>query len=402
MAISSDRKKVYTTTDSSGKKIGISLWELMSCLEYYKRNTNGKRDLGMIVQNADFNKWSRRKPFRNSKASFASDAERDAARLVAYHGISIPAAGYGDMSVMANDVYNNAIDWEYERPRGASQNEPFRILDMDGYAHDANPPIFNVGNINLTINANSGDVGIAFGVVQQGDEYSLTLRELRPILQDSGTTFDDMYFGICCRREDGKVYYASTNKAYADLVGTLNEVGLSVRLDAPTATNSQYTYMAFPFFSTLPNAQSGGTYFPVPFAKTNVVVKRGVTAQVQSTIVAWTFANDLAPLYYRAYLTNTNSTDLTYTYRILALRSASAGNVYKQLATGTVTIPANGVAYAPAYIAGSDNDSLIVQNATHVVCELTPSNVGNVIVNVSRIIRGVDPDFPDEYPAPIA
>lgn len=68
MAYDKDNRKLYTTTDASGKKIGISLWEIYDCLRYYKVDQRGNRNLGMVIKNGNINNDSLFRPYKTSKA----------------------------------------------------------------------------------------------------------------------------------------------------------------------------------------------------------------------------------------------------------------------------------------------------------------------------------------------
>ena len=125
--ISEDRKRLFTT-EKDGKKIGISLWEIMACLGYYKRDTNGQRNLGMIIKNApNINKWAKYKPVRHYTQSPITDEEREDVN----YGLEIGQGKYGQELI-------------YLRPRGMEDPdiapERYRITDFDGYNHDAKNP----------------------------------------------------------------------------------------------------------------------------------------------------------------------------------------------------------------------------------------------------------------------
>lgn len=153
MAISENRDKLYTYTDENGNKIGISLWEIMSILGYYMRDTNGNRNLGMIIQNADINKWAKCKPFRDSEPFYETEADRIEARKVANCGLLLPTqknAGvptslqqYRYLNYLVYRISSGQVEsYPYLKPRGitATYNEPYRVLDFDGYKHKAPIP----------------------------------------------------------------------------------------------------------------------------------------------------------------------------------------------------------------------------------------------------------------------
>lgn len=111
--ISEDGKKLYTTTDADGNLVGISLWEIMKVLGYYKRDTNGNRNLGMIIENANINKLSRMKP-----------------HALAYDDSYGWALSLEDNS--QNGGLENEISLEYHKYDGT-----YQMLHFDGYDHAA-------------------------------------------------------------------------------------------------------------------------------------------------------------------------------------------------------------------------------------------------------------------------
>lgn len=113
---------------------GISIADLQSALG------TSRNDLGGIIVNANINKWAKHKPFRNSTVGFPinvsqstpearSSARVDAALDVNF-GLDIPKY------TPTNFKTHYAEQWAYNRPRGAANNEWFRMLDFDGYLHD--------------------------------------------------------------------------------------------------------------------------------------------------------------------------------------------------------------------------------------------------------------------------
>lgn len=147
MAISEDRKRLFTTV-VDGEKVGISLWEIMACLGYYRRDTNGRRNLGMIIKNADVNIWAKNKPFVKVNQSTRYEAATQEERRTANYGLSIPYAT--SPVTLKSNYYNKETDtkvmngWSRQIPRGTAYNEPFRVLDFDGYWHGAPCPFTRI------------------------------------------------------------------------------------------------------------------------------------------------------------------------------------------------------------------------------------------------------------------
>ena len=140
MAISEKRDKLFTT-EVNGEKVGISLWEIMACLGYYRRDKNGRRNLGMIIKNGDVNIWAKYKPFVKVNQSTRFEVATYDERKLANFGLLIP---YSTSITTLKDKYYNAENnnegmngWDRQIPRGTAYNEPFRVRDFDGYNHKA-------------------------------------------------------------------------------------------------------------------------------------------------------------------------------------------------------------------------------------------------------------------------
>lgn len=148
MAYDSTSKKLYTTATQ-----GISTSEVAACLGDYRVTARG-RDIGLLCSSPKINKWSPAKPFRSSAKNYDSKTERDAARRLANNGLLLPNATNAGVATSPayRRTYLNHItymvmmgnqqvpNYTYQPPRGASYNEPFRVLDFDGYMHKAQQP----------------------------------------------------------------------------------------------------------------------------------------------------------------------------------------------------------------------------------------------------------------------
>lgn len=157
MAYDKDKRKLYTTTDSSGKKIGISLWEIYDCLRYNKVDQRGNRNLGMVIKNGNINMWAKYKPFVKLNQANRHKPATEAERAEKNYGLSIPSAT--STIILKNTYYNQEGDtetlngWKRVVPRGeATYKEPFRALDFDGYNHLAPCPFTRIALPESAIN----------------------------------------------------------------------------------------------------------------------------------------------------------------------------------------------------------------------------------------------------------
>lgn len=212
MAYDKENRRLYV--DESSDKGGIALWQIADCLRYYKRDTNGRRNLGTIIKNADINKWAKYKPFRSSAPIFETKEDKEFAMKAANAGLLIPnginagittaAADYkriylGELAYRAS--HGAAPNYEYMRPRGLDPNgaydERFRALDFDGYNHLATTPPFTTAITNVAVQDGKTRVSI-----NRFEENSLQCVLQR--LANAELDIADLFYG-----EDHSQYYFS-------------------------------------------------------------------------------------------------------------------------------------------------------------------------------------------------
>ena len=156
------------------------------------------RDIGLLCSDQEWNgsslqsagatnKFSKFKPFRNSAIGFAMDRTqatpelRSPARLAqllaANFGLVVPKYGASAFKL------NYAAKWTYAAPRGkknttlnpTSTDEPFRILDFDGYLHDRYWQVGPVGTHGLYTIFN-GYFGVPAATVFAGDTIQFSIQ----------------------------------------------------------------------------------------------------------------------------------------------------------------------------------------------------------------------------------
>lgn len=93
-------------------------------------------DLGTLIESGSINKWAKFKPVRYNSWGILTDAQRASVN----YGLSAPTYRNSAAGTLADE-------WEYLRPRGIGNNEPFRMLDFDGYFSDASQPVTPPGPV---------------------------------------------------------------------------------------------------------------------------------------------------------------------------------------------------------------------------------------------------------------
>lgn len=93
-------------------------------------------DVGTLCKSSRINKFSRKKPVRWSNPAGPTDNELHALR----YGLN-----FEDITEWESDHDTTVLGWGYDKPRGigSGHTEWFRVLDFDGYNHNAIPPIPN-------------------------------------------------------------------------------------------------------------------------------------------------------------------------------------------------------------------------------------------------------------------
>lgn len=145
MAYDSINKRLYATAED-----GITLSQVSRCLGDYRGNSNGQTDLGMMCTSPKINKWAMYKPVRFNSFGVITLEQRKSVRCglqaVSVSKILTQSIGSNTSSSTAytkDECLGEVMEWPYLPPRGVVANsyqEWFRLLDFDGYEHDAVAP----------------------------------------------------------------------------------------------------------------------------------------------------------------------------------------------------------------------------------------------------------------------
>lgn len=175
MALGDNNRRIYTYVDEDGEDVGIEIYELAKCFGYYKKNSEGEYDLGLIVENAVINMWAKYKAFVKVNKLMADEQATEEERREGNYGLYIP---YATSPVkLKNTYYNQEADvevlngWSRVIPRGEDYSEPYRILDFDGYWADAKCPFRGVDIKTAALNKyETSGFQVAIPTFSGGDE----------------------------------------------------------------------------------------------------------------------------------------------------------------------------------------------------------------------------------------
>ena len=195
--------KIYKNKSAS-PKLGVSVGDMQTVL------STSANDMGQIVTDTDviINKWAKYKPLRSSKLGILTDAERASLN----HGLVI-----NKYTTIAG-IEGASGDWEYQRPRGLSQNEWFRhddfaheSLDLRGYNHYAECFVYSADIPSRYVKASGGiRVQINFTPDAQLPQDSIGMADLYDVNGDA-FVFGDMYLGVLLSKGGNYRYKTSSD-----------------------------------------------------------------------------------------------------------------------------------------------------------------------------------------------
>ena len=122
----------------------------------------GSNDVGTLCTHPNVNKWSRWKPVRSNKTSGL--IELDFENI--FFGFDIPSAQNAGVDILSQN-------WAYNRPRGLSYNEGFRLGDFRNYNHSAGIPFTILIPDSFLANASSPSIGVC-NIVSTNDDIQLS------------------------------------------------------------------------------------------------------------------------------------------------------------------------------------------------------------------------------------
>ena len=115
---------------------GIQLHQIYSCLGYNRVDQNGNRNLGMVIERGDINKWARHKPLEYVEPIIPESKYADYRKGIdgfgRYGGLLTDSANATANNMQALFFAQGFNFLTYRRPTGSFAK---RILDFDGYNH---------------------------------------------------------------------------------------------------------------------------------------------------------------------------------------------------------------------------------------------------------------------------
>lgn len=152
----------------------------------------GVRSLGRLITVANIKPWAKYKPVRRNKVTPVTSTDREAAHF----GMSVQGSS-GTAPYGLLDIYDGEMNsWSYDRPRGASNEEWFRMLDSNGYTHAPQNPVRSYAPLDKVVydsQTTSPFQAAGFLALADSSGLSIELKEIAAILSTAPT---NLYFGV--------------------------------------------------------------------------------------------------------------------------------------------------------------------------------------------------------------
>jgi hypothetical protein len=224
MAYDSVNKRLYVDT-ASGK--GISTSEIATCLGDYRVTQNG-RSIGLLCTSPKVNMWSKNKPVRTKSFSPLTYLQRQQAN----YGLDVSKAHDTEYEDLLGKAISSSCKFGYLAPRGG-ENEPFRLLDFDGYWHKAETPY----KYRLSHQKGEQSVWADMYIAPKAD---LTIADLNPTdltTSDIGACNIIILFRKKGQTSGGDYVFPKVNGSYVKLrdIKTSDYAAPVLRFDVPSA-----------------------------------------------------------------------------------------------------------------------------------------------------------------------
>lgn len=345
--------RIYVDTSTTPNK-GVEIADLQTVF------STARNDIGQIIANEDINKWAKYKPVRSSSVAVLTDTERKAVN----YGLKV-----SKYTNLANFVSGYSSDYEYNSPRGGGMQpkEWYRLLDFNGYNHNAVCPVNSFQGVSGDVPQGTNlQVSLYLNPQNQSPVGSLQWSDLCP---DSGNkNMDEYYFGVIIRTGTTSTYRIVTMSETLGNGNSLQERSLYLPasyFDGDPGTS----YTLYPVLSWQPitSIQTGGTYqaglFSIPNTSPTTFTIRPIQTVVSYAITpgslsAWVEGGKYKVSFEGAVLASQSASGTIY-YRIYAGQDTTGtpvnsgeflpfGPIPTTVTRSTKTVTINGV--VPEYV----------------------------------------------------
>jgi hypothetical protein len=300
--------------------------------------SSSSKDVGTLCASSAVNVWAKFKPVALAEIV----PLRSSAWWKGTSGkCGMDIATYTSLTALFAALSGGNYAWGRELPTGGT-SAPYRLLDFQGYNHNAENPVGAIGGTSYTIS--SGKITIQYDIAAVGSD-NLTLSDI----DINGTSLDEFYLGVYCYGGTGSTssFYCTASQPFAQ------STDMSIEITGLTDSYAG-TYNVIPFFSSVSLSLNGqaqaGTFLsankePVRITINGTgtlfyMVAMGNWADAQFSSIEWSVTG---------YNNNSSAVSLSYSvylYRKTAAQDYPAGELVRQLYSGSVSLPAQTSDYA--------------------------------------------------------
>lgn len=298
-------------------------------------------NLGYLCSNVHgrINPWAKYKPLAWGKVTYRnSDWWKGPDGLC---GLDINSNHiYGAISTFLSAARNNQIkSWNYLAPQAGT--DWFRLLDFNGYNHNAVPPLNKLVNTNITVYPSTGILTVQYNA-NTSDTSSIQLQDIRiPVV---GMETKDMYAGALVY--DNVSYLAGTDNKRLQEYFVAGDNVIGIPLSGYTFQGTR-TWNVVPFLCTAQfsgnSLPSSGTIIPIPMAFGQITVTLRVSS-VRIYNYGYFLSSDMSKLYYGFTILNGTGSTVTTGEITTVLLNANQDQISR-----VVTVPSQTIAAGASF-----------------------------------------------------
>lgn len=300
--------------------------------------SSSSKDVGTLCSSPSVNVWAKYKPVPLAEIV----PLRSSAWWKGTSGMcGMDITTYNSLTALFAALSGGNYAWGRELPTGGTA-APYRLLDFQGYNHNAENPVGAIGGTSYTIS--SGRITIQYDMAAVGSD-NITLSDI----EINGDSLDEYYLGVYAYGGTGSTssFYCTASQPFT------SSTDMSIEITGLTDSYAG-TYNVIPFFSsvrlTLNGQAQAGTFLSANKQGVQItingtgtlfyLVAMGNWADAQFTSIEWSVLG---------YNNNSSSVSLSYSvylYRKTAAQTYAGGELVKSLYTGSVSLPAQTSDYA--------------------------------------------------------
>lgn len=320
---------------SNGK---ISETDPVSVTDVRTALSSSSKDVGTLCSSPSVNVWAKYKPVPLAEIV----PLRSSAWWKGTSGkCGMDITTYTSLTALFAALSGGNYQWGREQVTGGT-SAPYRLLDFQGYNHNAENPVGAIGGTSYTIS--SGKITIQYDIAAVGSD-NITISDI----EINGDSLDEYYLGIYAYGGTGSTssFYCTASQPFTQ------STDMSIEI---TGLTDSYvgTYNVIPFFSSVHLSLNGqaqaGTFLSANKQGVQITINGAGTLYYIIAMGNWADTS-FTSIEWSALGTNNNSSAISatfsvYLYRKTAAQSYGAGEFVKNLYSGSVSLPAQTADYS--------------------------------------------------------